>query len=91
MPICTKCGAELAEDVKVCPTCEAELEEQERKEAAEAPAQTSLEHKKIYSILAYMGFLVFIPMFAAKDSKFVRFHRNQGLVLLGCEIIAAIL
>jgi len=33
-------------------------------------------------ILAYLGLLCFIPMFAAKGSKFARFHVNQGLVLL---------
>ncbi len=37
---------------------------------------------KAMAILAYFGPLCFIPMFAAKDSKFARFHANQGLVLL---------
>ena len=32
-------------------------------------------------ILAYIGPLVFVPMFAAKGSKFARFHANQGLIL----------
>ena len=34
------------------------------------------------SILAYFGPLVLIPIFAAKNSKFARYHSNQGLVLL---------
>ena len=33
------------------------------------------------AILAYFGILVVIPIFAAKESKFARFHANQGLVL----------
>ena len=33
-------------------------------------------------VLAYLSWLVLIPIFAAKDSKFARFHANQGLVLL---------
>lgn len=37
---------------------------------------------KVMAVLAYFGPLCFIPMFAAKDSKFARFHANQGLVLL---------
>ncbi len=37
---------------------------------------------KAMGVLAYFGPLCFIPMFAAKDSKFARFHANQGLVLL---------
>ena len=36
---------------------------------------------KAMAILAYFGPLCFIPMFAAKDSKFARFHANQGLTL----------
>lgn len=38
------------------------------------------EDNKLMGILAYI--LFFIPMFASpKDSKFVKFHTNQGLVL----------
>lgn len=38
-------------------------------------------------ILAYISWLVLIPIFAAKDSKFARFHANQGLVLAIVEFI----
>lgn len=38
-------------------------------------------NNKVMAILAYFGILVLIPLFAAKDSKFARFHTNQGLVL----------
>lgn len=34
------------------------------------------------TVLSYLGPLVFVPMFARKNSKFARFHANQGLVLL---------
>lgn len=33
------------------------------------------------AILAYFGILVFIPILAAKESKFARYHANQGLIL----------
>lgn len=36
---------------------------------------------KAMAILAYLGILCLIPIFAAKDSKYARFHANQGLVL----------
>ena len=42
-------------------------------------------------ILAYLFWLVLIPIFAAKDSKFARFHVNQGLVLAIAELILIIL
>ncbi len=41
-----------------------------------------ITQNKAMGILAYLGPLCFIPMFAAKESKFARFHANQGLVLL---------
>ncbi|MBP5194225.1 MAG: DUF4870 domain-containing protein, partial [Clostridia bacterium] len=37
-----------------------------------------------------LGILVLIPILAAKDSKFARFHSNQGLVLLICEVVVSI-
>lgn len=33
------------------------------------------------TVLSYFGPLVFVPMFARKNSKFARFHANQGLLL----------
>ncbi len=42
---------------------------------------------KVMAILSYFSILVLIPLFAAKDSKFARFHANQGLVLFISEII----
>lgn len=42
------------------------------------------------AILAYLSILVLIPLFAAKESKFARFHTNQGLILAIAEIIFSI-
>lgn len=41
-----------------------------------------INQNKAMAILAYLGILVLVPIFAAKDSRFARFHANQGLVLL---------
>ncbi|MBE6985582.1 MAG: zinc-ribbon domain-containing protein [Ruminococcaceae bacterium] len=43
--------------------------------------QNDINNNKAMGILAYLGPLCFIPMFAAKESKFARFHANQGLLL----------
>ena len=40
------------------------------------------EKNKIFGILAYLGILCLVPIFAAKDSPFAKYHANQGLVLL---------
>ena len=42
---------------------------------------TDIEQNKWMALLAYLGPLVFIPMFAVKGSKFARYHANQGLTL----------
>ena len=41
-----------------------------------------IKNNTVMGVLAYLGLLVFIPMFAAKESKFAQFHANQGLLLL---------
>lgn len=40
-----------------------------------------VEKNKLMAVLAYISILVLIPLFCAKESKFARFHTNQGLVL----------
>ena len=47
-----------------------------------------IEKNKIMAVLAYIIFL--IPLLAAKDSRFARFHTNQGLVLFISAIIFSI-
>ncbi len=46
-----------------------------------------IDKNKLMAVLAYLSWLVLIPLFAAKESKFARFHVNQGLVLAITEII----
>ena len=50
-----------------------------------------MENKKLMGILAYLGILVLIPIFAVKDDAFVRYHANQGLVNCIIAIIASAL
>lgn len=49
-----------------------------------------IEQNKIMALLAYLSWLVIIPLIAAKDSKFARFHCNQGIVLALVEIAVGI-
>lgn len=90
---CTKCGAEVSAEAKFCPNCGASTEAPEEyladKVAAlnDTPDTTAdydredINKNRAMAILAYIGPLVFIPMFAAKKSKFARFHVNQGFLL----------
>lgn len=43
--------------------------------------EKDIADNKGISVLSYLGPLVFIPMFARKESKYARFHANQGLTL----------
>lgn len=53
----------------------------EDKKPAAAPAAGS-DNDKLMGILAYLGILVIIPIAAGGNSKFVKYHANQGLVNL---------
>lgn len=50
-----------------------------------------VEKNKVMAILAYIGILVLVPILAAKDSKFAKFHANQGLVLFLLAIVVSAL
>jgi uncharacterized membrane protein len=67
------------------PAVEAAAEPESQAAPESAPEDAS--SNKLMGILAYLGILVLIPLFAAKESKFVRFHVNQGLILLICSIV----
>lgn len=44
-----------------------------------------IRQNKVVAILAYFGILVLVPVFTAKESRYARFHANQGFVLFICE------
>lgn len=46
-----------------------------------------VEKNRVMAILAYFSWLVLIPLIAANDSRFARFHCNQGIVLAIIEIV----
>lgn len=113
MKYCTKCGAELSDEVKFCPSCGQATEvKTEQKEAKKEEYQKKIEDavtdfvntkdetddfdaediakNKALSILSYIGFLFIIPIIAAPQSKFAKFHANQGLNLFIAELIIGV-
>ena len=42
------------------------------------------------AVLAYIGILFLIPLLAAKESPFARFHTNQGIILCITGIIVGV-
>lgn len=103
MPFCSKCGAQNEETAKFCASCGASLNTNNNdslgnfKQKFEGFNNTAnstdefdakdIENNKVMGVLAYIGLLVLVPILAAKDSKFAKFHANQGLILLITEVI----
>lgn len=50
-----------------------------------------IEENKGIACWGYLGLLFVMPLFAAADSPFARFHANQGFVLMLAELVMAIL
>ena len=105
MLTCKRCGTQVEDGVMNCTNCGASIEAPVQQNqpidlsekfnefnntadtTSEYDAQ-DIEKNKVMAVLAYI--LFFIPLLAAKDSKFARFHTNQGLVLFLGGIIASV-
>lgn len=59
------------------------------KDETECFEKADIENNKIMAVLAYIIFLV--PLIAAKDSPFARFHTNQGIVLVIASVAASVI
>jgi len=97
MAFCGKCGIKVDDGVKFCPACGTEIGASSNKQQAYQPDTTAngnsnysssqdIDDNKLMAILAYLGILVLVPLLGAKNSKFARFHANQGLCLCIAEI-----
>ena len=49
--------------------------------------QNDIQQNRVMGVLSYLSILVLIPLFAARESPFARFHCNQGIVLALAEVI----
>lgn len=58
--------------------------------AEQQPVVTDVSDEKLMASLAYIGFLVFIPLLTRKSDPYVYFHIKQGLVIFLGEVIAII-
>jgi uncharacterized membrane protein len=83
MSICQKCGTQVQDGVKFCPSCGAATGEAHTQPQTQQPETLSndAEANKTMAILAYI--LFFIPLItgAHKTSPFVKYHTNQGTIL----------
>lgn len=49
-----------------------------------------IEEGKTFAAIGYLGILFLVPLLAAKDNKFAKFHGKQGLVLFCAGIVCGI-
>lgn len=83
---CPDCGAPLEEPAQTAQQYSAANENSFAAvfNTADTTSQfdpADVEKNKVMGVLAYLSLLVLVPIFAAKESRFARFHANQGLVL----------
>jgi uncharacterized membrane protein len=51
------------------------------------PTRADIDQNKVFAILAYLGILFLVPLLAAPNSPFARYHTNQGIVLFITSLI----
>ena len=101
MALCNKCGQQIDDNVQTCPNCgapngvagNAQNFVNNFTNTADSTAQfdpQDIQNNKVMALLASLGFLFLVPLLAAPNSKFARYHANQGLVLFIFEAIAGV-
>ena len=101
MAFCNKCGNQLPDGANNCPNCGApagntQQNTQNAQDFVNNMMNTNdttsqfdpqdINNNKGMSVLAYIGFLFLVPLLACPNSKFARYHTNQGLVLFLLEL-----
>ena len=91
---CPSCGKSIEDNAQFCDGCGAgqpgaETAQQTAGQPVPAPvinqdgyAADDIEKNKVIAALAYLGILFFLPLVAAPESKYGRYHANQGVLLL---------
>lgn len=86
MPFCTKCGANVADNVAFCPSCGTPQASASGGPAAAAavPAQTQQMSENVAGLLCYvLGWITGLIMYFVDKRPYVRFHAAQSIVTFG--------
>lgn len=88
MAFCSKCGTSIPDDVQFCTHCGTP---QQKAGGGQVPpaGDPDIQKNKALAVLCYIGLFLFVPLVAANDSPFVRFHLNNGLWLTISYLICA--
>ena len=103
---CPYCGHDLSKPYEHEEFINAEIKEEKvEEEVKEEKVHTSasydyddnmydmkdIEENKVFAFFSYLGFLFIIPLIARPDSRFCKFHVNQGIILCITEAIVGAL
>lgn len=96
MQFCPACGAKLPkidsfEQQKTDEQYTYQYTGQTSYHTYNAPKTVESGMDRFLAVLSYLGILVVVPILAGNDSKFVKFHANQGLVLFLVKVIWRVL
>ena len=91
---CPYCGHDLSKPYEHEEVIDAEIKEEKvEDEVKETNTSTSydysdnmydmkdIEENKVFALFSYLGFLFIIPLIAKPDSRYCKFHVNQGIIL----------
>lgn len=92
MKYCSRCNAELEDNVLFCSNCGAKLDYSEDAQKRVTQTQDSddrtaefdeedIKSNTVMAVFAYLGALCLVPLIARRESAYTMFHANQGLVL----------
>lgn len=92
MAFCSKCGKQIPDGQTLCDQCAAEQNSgnsspQAGREETDRFDAVDIQNNKAMAVLSYIGIFVLIPVFAAKNSPYARYHANQGLILLLAGVV----
>ncbi len=54
-------------------------------------SQNEVNKYKVYGVLSYIGILFIIGLIVDNNARYIRFHANQGIILLIAGIIGAMI
>lgn len=101
---CPSCGYDLSKpyEEEVIEASFEEKEEVKEKEVKEEKTTSydysdnmydmkDIEENKVFALFSYLGFLFIIPLIARPNSKYCKFHVNQGIILCIVNAIVGVL
>jgi len=100
MSYCRNCGAQMADHASHCANCGAPNTAQQARDFVNNFNNTAdfthqmdprdIAENKAMAVFAYLSFLILIPIFAAPNSNFARFHVNQALPLVIASFVLSV-